>query len=120
VISGTGRRRAPPCPIQGRDVNGSTRRRKVVALVLSGIFPGLGQFYNRQPWKGTVFVVAGGVLSWLAGRAVPVDLLVQDLLLAQNPLPAQNLLGVALILPLSLLLTVWFWSLIDAWRVADR
>jgi hypothetical protein len=100
-------------------VNGSTRRRKVVALVLSGIFPGLGQVYNRQPVKGVAFVVVGGVLSWFAARAFPGDLLVQNLL-AQNPPPVQNLLGVALILPLSLLLIVWFWSLIDAWRSADR
>ncbi len=89
-------------------MNGSNRRRQIVALVLSGIFPGLGQLYNRQPVKGAAFVVAGVALSWLAGRAVPGDLLA--------PAP----LGVALILPLCLLLAVWFWSLIDAWRVADR
>jgi len=31
------------------------RRRKITALILSGIFPGLGQFYNRQPIKGVAF-----------------------------------------------------------------
>jgi TM2 domain-containing membrane protein YozV len=101
-------------------VNGSTLRRKVVALVLSGIFPGIGQFYNHQPLKGAAFAVAGVVLSWLMGRAFPADLLTQDLLLGQNTLPPQNLLSVALILPLCLLLIVWLWSLIDAWRVAHR
>ena len=101
-------------------MNGSTARRKTIALVLSGIFPGLGQFYNREPVKGAAFVVAGGVLSWLAGRAFPGDLLVQNLLQTQNPLPVENLLVVTLILPLCLLLIVWFWSLIDAWRVAGR
>jgi hypothetical protein len=86
--------------------------------VLSGIFPGLGQFYNRQPVKGAAYVVAGGVLTWFVDRAVPSDLLLQ---LLQNPLPAEsNLLGVALMLPLCLLLIVWLWSLIDAWRLADR
>src|SRR5215831_13124695 len=30
------------------------RRRSVIALILSGIFPGLGQFYNRQPVKGVI------------------------------------------------------------------
>src|SRR2546428_230937 len=49
----------------------AARRRKTVALVLSGIFPGLGQLYNRQPFKGAVFVALGLVLSWLTGRAVP-------------------------------------------------
>jgi TM2 domain-containing membrane protein YozV len=87
-------------------VSGSTRRRQLIALALSGIFPGLGQFYNHQPWKGGGFVVAGVVLSWLAGRAVPDDLL------AMNPL------GMALILPIGVLLIVWCWSLIDAWRGA--
>jgi TM2 domain-containing membrane protein YozV len=103
-----------------RDVNGSTSRRKAIALVLSGIFPGLGQFYNHEPVKGAAFAASGGVLSWLAGRAFPVDLLVQNLLLTQDRLPVENLLVVALILPLCLLLIVWFWSLIDAWRVAGR
>ena len=106
--------------MQVRGVNGSTSRRKVVAFVLSGIFPGLGQFYNREPVKGAAFVVIGGVLGWLAGRAVAPDLLVQNLLRAQNPQEVQLALGVTLILFLSLLLIVWFWSLIDAWRSADR
>ncbi len=48
-----------------------TGRRKAVALLLSGVFPGFGQFYNRQPAKGVAFVVAGGILSWLVGRGVP-------------------------------------------------
>ena len=101
-------------------MNGSTPRRKIVALVLSGIFPGIGQFYNRQPVKGAVLVIASVALSWLAGRAVSADLLLQRLSWVQNPPPEQSLLWVSLILPLGLLLVVWFWSLIDAWRVADR
>ena len=98
-------------------MNGSTPRRKIVAFVLSGIFPGLGQFYNRQPVKGVAFVVAGVVLSWLTQRALPVDLLMQSLRSGQ---PVQNPLPVALILPVCLLLIVWLWCLIDAWRVAER
>ncbi len=86
----------------------------MVALVLSGIFPGLGQFYNRQPVKGVAFAVVSGVLTWLAGRAVSPDLLREAVLEAKNPL------GVSLVLPMSLLLLVWIWSLIDAWRVAGR
>jgi hypothetical protein len=85
-----------------------TSRRKIVAFILSGIFPGLGQFYNRQPVKGAAFVVAGVVLSWLSGRAVPADLL------APHPF------GTDLLVLLCLLLAVWFWSLVDAWQVADR
>jgi TM2 domain-containing membrane protein YozV len=39
--------------------------RKVVALILSSVFLGLGQFYNRQPLKGALFLAVGVVLSWL-------------------------------------------------------
>jgi hypothetical protein len=84
------------------------RRRKIVALVLSGIFPGLGQLYNRQPVKGVVFVASGLVLSWLVGRAAPTD--------------PQALVrpGAALIAPLCALLAVSLWSVVDAWRAAGR
>jgi TM2 domain-containing membrane protein YozV len=83
-------------------------RRRVVALVLSGIFPGLGQFYNRQPAKGAIGLAAGAVLSWLAGRAMPADPLAFDQA------------GFVLFGPLSALLIVWTWSIIDAWRAAGR
>ncbi len=89
-------------------MNESTRRRKVVAFILSGIFPGLGQFYNRQPAKGAAFVVAGVVLGWLSSRAMPSDLL------TPTPLEAN------LLILLCLLLGIWLWSLIDAWRAAGR
>ena len=86
----------------------SVRRRKIIALILSGVFPGLGQFYNRQHIKGAAFLAAGVVLSWLLGQAVPTD----PLALAQP--------GANLIVPLCVLLALWLWSLIDAWRVAGR
>ena len=82
--------------------------RKVVALVLSGIFPGLGQLYNRQWLKGAAFVVAGLVLSWLVGRALPGDL---DALAAAPLAPG-------VLAALGLLLAVWVWSVVDAWRRA--
>ena len=44
------------------------RRRQVIALMLSGIFPGIGQLYNRQPVKGAIGVVLGLVLSRLPER----------------------------------------------------
>jgi len=84
------------------------RRRQVIALVLSGIFPGLGQLYNRQWGKGSAALVAGVILSWRLARAVPADL--------AAPPP----LGADLLVALALLLAVWVWSVIDAWRVAGR
>ena len=82
----------------------------MVAFFLSSVFPGLGQFYNRQALKGGAFLVAGIALSWLIGRAVPTDLMA----LASAPV------GTDAILLLSLLLAIWLWSAIDAWRVGMR
>jgi hypothetical protein len=86
----------------------STRRQQAIALILSGVFPGLGQFYNHQVRKGVVFLGAGIVLSWLLARAVPTD----SLLLIQPE--------ARLIVPLCVLLVVWLWAIIDAWRGAGR
>jgi TM2 domain-containing membrane protein YozV len=80
----------------------------MIALVLSGIFPGLGQLYNGQPAKGAIGLAAGAVLSWLAGRAMPADPLAIDQA------------GFALFAPLCALHAVWTWSIIDAWRAAGR
>jgi hypothetical protein len=83
-------------------------RRKVVALILSGVFLGLGQFYNRQPLKGALFFAVGVVLSWLLVRTIPTD-------------PAALVhVGAAPFVLLLVLLAIWFWSLVDAWREAGR
>ena len=100
-------------------MSGSARH-KTVAFILSGIFPGLGQLYNRQPLKAVAFIAAGGVLTWLTGRSVSVDRLLQAALSGQDALLQQDLLGVSVILPLCLLLLIWGWSLVDAWRLAGR
>jgi hypothetical protein len=76
--------------------------------MLSGIFPGIGQFYNRQPVKGAIGLVLGAVLTWAAARAAPAD----PLALVQP--------GADVLVPLFALLAVWMWSLVDAWRVAGR
>jgi len=79
-----------------------------VGFILSGLFPGLGQLYNREYLKGVLFIIPGAALNWLAYRAVPTDLLA----LAQ---PSAKLL-----LLLAALLAVWLWAIVDAWRVAGR
>jgi len=82
----------------------------MVAFFLSGVFPGLGQFYNRQALKGGAFLVAGVALSWLIGRTVPTDLVAL----------ASASVGTDAILLVCLLLAIWVWSAIDAWRVGMR
>jgi hypothetical protein len=83
-------------------------RRKVVALFLSGVFLGLGQLYNRQWLKGTMFLTAGVVLSWLLVRTIPTD-----------PTALAHA-GAAPVVLLLVLLAIWLWSLVDAWREAGR
>jgi hypothetical protein len=90
--------------------NPTGRRRAMVALFLSGVFPGLGQLYNHQPLKGGAFLVAGAALSWLIGRVVPNDL----------EALASAKVGADTILLLCLLLAIWLWSAIDACRVGSR
>jgi len=85
------------------------KRRKVAALVLSGVFPGLGQFYNRQPVKGVLFVVAGVMLSWLLSRVLPA-----------NPIALSQEEATSVVPPGLTLSAVWLWSVVDAWRVAGR
>src|SRR5215831_11188985 len=46
-------------------------RRKVIALILSGVFLGLGQLYNRQLLKGTMFLTAGRRAQLALGRDDP-------------------------------------------------
>ena len=85
-----------------------SRRQQTIALILSGIFPGLGQFYNRQHVKGVLSVIVAGVLSWLIGRAIPAE-----------PLAFVHP-GAVLSIPTVVLLALWFWSIIDAWRAAGQ
>jgi hypothetical protein len=87
-----------------------SRRHQWIALILSGVFPGLGQLFVRAWGKGVAFLLAGGVLTWALGHLVsPEDLLAGRL--------SHPLVTLALILAL---LGVFLWSLLDAWRVGGR
>jgi hypothetical protein len=95
-----------------------SRQQKVVAFILSGIFPGLGQFYNRQHAKGIAFLVVGAALFWLMLRAAPTDSASLLAMLGDGsatPAPVWTIVAPALVL-----LVVWLWSVIDAWRAAGR
>ena len=90
--------------------NSRVNRRRTIALILSGVFPGLGQFYNRQPTKGAVFLGLGVVLGWLVARAVPLD-----------PVElAERGIGLNASLAVLVLLAIWLWSVVDAWRGVGR
>jgi hypothetical protein len=81
-----------------------------MALFLSGIFPGLGQLYNRQPLKAMLFLAGGIVPSWLLARSLPSD----PIALLSAPL------GTDVIALSCLLLAIWIWSVVDAVMAAGR
>ncbi len=86
------------------------RRRQYTALVLSGILPGLGQFYLRAWKKGAAFLVAGGAAVWALGQLVSMQDLMTGIL--PHPLATQGVLVT--------LLVVFLWSMLDAWRSGAR
>ena len=62
-------------------------RRQWIALILSGVFPGLGQFYLRAWRKGAAFLIAGAAATWILGDLISV----QDLLTGLLPHPLATL-----------------------------
>jgi hypothetical protein len=78
--------------------------------MLSGIFPGLGQLYNRERVKALLFFVGGAVIGF--GPLSPLD---TDIDL-DNPIA-----GLRRVLLLSLpFLAIALWSVVDAYRTAQR
>jgi len=56
----------PKCGVRIKQLPASTAAKSLwVAVVLSAIFPGLGQFYNGQTTKGVLFLVLGIILIFL-------------------------------------------------------
>jgi len=80
-------------------------RRQWIALILSGVFPGLGQLYLRAWGKGAAFLIAGLAASWAISQLVSV----QDLMTGYVPNPG------AILAALLALLAVFLWSVVDAW-----
>jgi len=74
-------------------------KRNVIAAALSGILPGLGQFYNRQWLKGIGFLVSVLVLS----AFIRPEMLLPE----QSP---------TALLTFVVLLGLAIWSVVDAYR----
>ncbi len=85
-------------------------RRRTFAVILSGVFPGLGQLYNRQPAKGVLFLVIAGALSGWLIRVVPGD----PVALVERGMSS------TVLFPALALLIVSLWSVVDAWHAAVR
>ena len=90
-------------------VSGS-RRRQWIALMLSGVFPGLGQLYLCSWGRGVAFLGAGTLITWALGELASVE----DLLAGRLSHP---LVILALVLAL---LALFLWSVVDAWRSGGK
>ncbi len=88
----------------------SPRRRPLIAVVLSGLFPGLGQLYNGERLKAVLFAATGAVTAF--GPLAPLDVDIDP----GDPVP-----GLEKVLLASLpFLLIALWSIMDAYWVARR
>lgn len=86
------------------------RRSPLLAMALSGLFPGLGQLYNGETRKAVLFLVGGGLTAF--GPVSPLDVDIDP----SAPLP-----GLRMVMLVSLaFLALSLWSVVDAYRVARR
>lgn len=85
----------------------------VLAAVLSGVLPGLGQFYTRQWRKGAAFLVGFLVLAGIFFSVVDPEALQRAAASGATP---DNLGQIFLLAVLILALALW--SIVDAVRSA--
>jgi hypothetical protein len=86
----------------------SIRRNPLVAIFLSGIFPGLGQLYNGERGKAALFALGAALTGFGPLSPLDVDIDLGD--------PAAGLRGILLASVPFLIVAVW--SVADAYRVA--
>ncbi|MBM4133395.1 MAG: hypothetical protein FJ245_06455 [Nitrospira sp.] len=87
----------------------------MLAAILSGLMPGLGQFYCRQWGTGAALLIAGLVIDGALGVSVGLIGLVQGLAAGAPPQDSWAILLRAL--PL---LALSIWSILDAAKTARR
>ena len=96
--------------MRGPDLHPPARRRKswLIAVTLSGLFPGLGQLYNGDPLRGLAFAVAGALTAFGPWNPLAVEIDLDDPVAGLRNVLLSSLpfLGIAL------------WSVVDAWRRA--
>lgn len=91
------------------------QKNPVIAGVLSGVMPGLGQFYCRQWAKGAAFLI--GAIAIDASFGVSSGML--ELLQSFGAPAPSDALG-KLLLGSLLFLAIALWSVVDAVRTAKR
>ena len=90
-------------------------RNPLVAGLLSGLLPGLGQFYNRQWLKGAGFLLGVFGPTVVLSSSIDPKALEQAAEAGQAP----DSLGLIFLL-LLVIFAVAFWSIVDAARTAKK
>jgi hypothetical protein len=93
----------------------SSKKSPALAGVLSGLMPGLGQFYCRQWKKGAAFLIGALVVDGALGASVGMLKLMQASL-SGTPVDDAG----SILLRSIPLLAVALWSVVDAVRTAKR
>jgi len=86
-----------------------------IAGVLSGVMPGLGQFYCRQWGKGAGFLIGAVVVDAAFGLSAEVFRLLSSFGIGVQPENLSKFLVGSL-----LLLAIAIWSIVDAARSAKK
>ena len=85
----------------------------MIALVLSAIFPGLGQIYVRQIPKGVILIVLNLIINYLLVK--PLEAIMES---GGSPVDMSTLYVVLGYTVAGLIL--WIYAIIDAKRTAER
>ncbi|HLG23032.1 MAG TPA: hypothetical protein VI382_09465 [Candidatus Manganitrophaceae bacterium] len=82
-----------------------------VAFILSGLMPGLGQFYNQDWLKGIGFFIGAIVMTEISLSGISWEMIFRG----DTPVSFGSLL-----FRLAALAAFWIWSIVDADRSAQR
>jgi hypothetical protein len=96
-------------------MDGSAPKNPTLAGILSGLMPGLGQFYCRQWGRGAGFLIGALAIDGGFGVSSTTFSLLQSF---GSPVPSDML--TRLIIGSALFLGVAIWSILDAVRTAKR
>jgi TM2 domain-containing membrane protein YozV len=89
------------------------RKKPALALVLSAIFPGIGQIYNNQIFKGISLIALNVVINLLLVK--PIEKITTSI----DSIPDNSTLFI-IIAYMTAGLVLWVYAIIDAKRTAEK
>jgi hypothetical protein len=89
------------------------RKKPALALVLSGIFPGIGQIYNNQIFKGISLIVLNVAINLLLVDPI------ERLTASGGSIPDNSTLFI-IVAYMTAGFVLWVYAMIDAKRTAEK